>query len=69
MGNFLVFLGLLIVVLGLLMIYAPGLLNWIGKLPGDIRWQGERGGVFFPITSMIIVSVVVTIIINLIGKL
>jgi hypothetical protein len=34
-------------------------------LPGDIRIESERGKVFIPLTSMLIVSVVVTLLINL----
>lgn len=68
MGKLLILIGIVIVVIGLVLVYAPGLLNWFGKLPGDIRWQNEKGGVFFPITSMIIVSVVLTLIMNLLGR-
>lgn len=68
MGKLLILIGVVIVVIGLVLVYAPGLLNWFGKLPGDIRWQNEKGGVCFPITSMIIVSVVLTLIMNLLGR-
>lgn len=68
MGKFLILLGVIIAVIGMILVYAPGLLSWFGKLPGDLRWQNEKGGVFFPITSMIIVSVVLTVIMNLIGR-
>ena len=44
---------------------APGLFSWFGKLPGDIRVDSERGRVFIPITSMIVVSVVLTLLLNL----
>ncbi len=44
---------------------APGLLNWFGKLPGDIRIESERSRTFIPITSMIVLSVVLTILVNL----
>ena len=43
--------------------------SWFGKLPGDIRIQGEKGGVFIPLTSMIIVSVVLTIVVNFLRRL
>jgi len=46
-------------------LYAPGLLSWFGHLPGDIRREGEGGSFYFPITSMIIISIVLTLIINL----
>lgn len=37
---------------------APGLLSWFGKLPGDIRIESERSRTFIPLTSMIILSMV-----------
>ncbi len=39
-----------------------------GKLPGDIAWQGKNVKVFVPITSMIVVSVVLTLLLNLFAK-
>jgi hypothetical protein len=36
-----------------------------GRLPGDIAIEGERGGFYFPIVSMIIVSLILTIVFNL----
>jgi hypothetical protein len=41
----------------------------LGRLPGDIRIEGENGSFYFPITSSILVSVVLTIVVNLIGRL
>jgi len=38
----------------------------LGKLPGDIRIEGENGSFYFPLTSSILVSVVLTILLNLI---
>ncbi len=37
-----------------------------GRLPGDISVQGQNGGVFFPIVSCIVLSVVVTVVLNLV---
>lgn len=64
-GNTLITLGIAVVAVGLALKYAPWLVNWFGKLPGDIRIQNEHSFVFIPLTSMIIVSVVITLIINL----
>lgn len=61
----LVTLGAVIVLIGLILKYAPWLLNWFGKLPGDIRIQSQNSFVFIPITSMIIVSLLATLIVNL----
>jgi len=38
----------------------------LGRLPGDIRIEGENGSFYFPVTSSILVSVVLTILLNLI---
>ncbi len=41
----------------------------LGRLPGDIRIEGENGSFYFPITSSILVSVVLTILLNVISRL
>ncbi len=65
MGRILVIVGVILVALGLVLQYAPWLLNWFGRLPGDIRIEGERGRVFIPITSMLLLSIVLTLLLNL----
>lgn len=65
MAKILIIIGLLVTLIGLLLFVAPGLFSWFGHLPGDIRREGEHGSVFIPITSMIVISVIVSIIINL----
>ena len=62
-------LGAGALVLGALIRFFPGLFSWFGNLPGDIRIEGETSSVFIPITSMILVSVVLTIAVNLIGAI
>ena len=64
-GKILVFFGLILVITGLAVTYAPWLVNWFGKLPGDIYIKGEKSTVFIPITSMIIISVVLSVIVNI----
>ncbi len=68
-GTLLMLIGSGIVVLGALVRFAPGLFSWFGNLPGDIRAEGESSSVFIPITSMIVVSVIATIIVNLVGSI
>ena len=41
----------------------------LGRLPGDIRIEGENGSFYFPVVSSIVVSVVLTIVLNVILKL
>lgn len=57
--------GAVLVVIGLVLHYAPGLLNWFGRLPGDIRIESERGGFYFPVTSLVIVSIVLSLLFGL----
>ena len=68
MGKWIIVAGLVIVAVGLLVQYAPWAVSWFGKLPGDIRIEGEKGRVFIPITSMIIVSVLLSVIISLLRR-
>ena len=65
MAKWLIGAGLALLLLGVILHFAPGLLNWFGKLPGDIRIESARSRTFIPITSMIILSVVITVLLNL----
>ncbi|MGZ5601356.1 MAG: DUF2905 domain-containing protein [Methylobacter sp.] len=65
LGKLLAAIGVVLVVIGLAVSYAPWLVNWFGKLPGDIRIENEQRFIFIPITSMLIVSVILTLIVNL----
>ena len=64
-GKLLLIIGLVIALIGLILTFAPGLLGWFGHQPGDIRIERGNSRIFIPITSMIIVSVLLTLIINL----
>jgi hypothetical protein len=57
--------GLAIALLGLILKYAPWLIAWFGKLPGDINIKNEHSRIFIPITSMIVLSALLTLIANL----
>jgi hypothetical protein len=64
-GKLLIISGIVLLVLGVIVNYAPWLINWFGKLPGDIRIEDEHKMVFIPITSMIVISIILTIVVNL----
>lgn len=65
-GTLLIAAGIALVLIGLL--WRAGLLSWFGHLPGDIRSGGERTSVYLPITSMLIVSVLGSIALNVIAR-
>ncbi len=64
-GKLFIYAGIALLVLGLIIRYAPWLVNWFGKLPGDIKIEKENSFIFIPITSMVVVSLLITLIINL----
>ncbi len=65
-GKSLVIFGVVIIALGLALWFGPKL-PFIGKLPGDIYVENKSGNVsfYFPIVTCIIISVVLTILLNL----
>ena len=68
MGRWLILGGLALVVAGVVIQWAPWLINWFGRLPGDIRIEGERTKVLIPLTSMLLISVALTLLINLVRR-
>lgn len=67
-GKWIIVLGVVICIIGIIIYFFYSKLNWLGKLPGDIRIEKENVRFYFPIVTMIIVSIVLTIIINLLKK-
>jgi hypothetical protein len=67
MGRFLIAAGLLVAVIGLLLVVAPHVpgLDRLGRLPGDIFVQRGNTTIFFPVVTSIVLSVALTIILNL----
>jgi hypothetical protein len=66
-GRFLVAVGLVLAAIGLLLLIAPQVpgLDRLGRLPGDIFIQRGNTTIFFPIVTSILVSVALTVILNL----
>lgn len=69
LGKILITAGIILIIAGLIVYFAGDKLNWIGRLPGDIRVEKEHVRFYFPITTMIILSVVLSLLIWLIRKL
>ncbi len=66
LGRLLILVGAALLAAGLLLATFGGKLGWLGRLPGDIRLGGS---VYIPITSCIVVSLVVTLVLNLLVRL
>lgn len=68
-GKFIIIAGLILVVLGTLVYFLGDKLQWLGRLPGDIRVEKENFKFFFPITTMIILSGLLNLIIFVVRKI
>ncbi|HEY7463151.1 MAG TPA: DUF2905 domain-containing protein [Candidatus Limnocylindria bacterium] len=61
-GRVLLLIGVVLVVVGGLA--ALGVKLPFGRLPGDIAIEGERGGIYIPLGTMLVISLVLTILAN-----
>jgi hypothetical protein len=66
-GRSLVVIGVFITILGAIMLLTPRV-PWLGRLPGDIVIRGENAIIYIPITTMLIASVVLSVVLNVIGR-
>jgi cytochrome c biogenesis protein ResB len=66
-GNIIILIGLIIIVLGILIRFTP-LAKYIGKLPGDIRVEKENFRFYFPITTLILLSIIINLLIRIFKK-
>lgn len=67
-GRLLIGLGIVIVIVGVVFLLA-GRIPWLGRLPGDILIERENFKVFIPIGTMLLVSLILTIIVNIIARI
>jgi hypothetical protein len=64
-GKLIFAIGILICLIGVVWYFAGDKLQFLGKLPGDIRVEKENFKFYFPLTTMILVSVLVNVIVRL----
>ena len=67
-GKWIIAIGLFVVIVGVVVYFFHDKLHWIGRLPGDIRIERENFKFYFPIATMIIFSLLLTLIIQLIKR-
>ena len=60
--------GLLLVLAGVVMLVLGKLGIHLGQLPGDINVEGERSSFHFPVVTCIVVSIVLTVLLNLVAR-
>jgi hypothetical protein len=68
-GKYILVVGLIIVFIGIIIYFFHDYFRWIGRLPGDIRIEKNNFRFYFPLATMIVLSLVLTILINIFKKL
>lgn len=68
MGRLLISAGILLVIVGLVIVLGDRLGIHLGRLPGDIRIEGRRGGFYFPIVTCLLISAVLSIVAGLFSR-
>jgi hypothetical protein len=68
LGKLLLMLGGVIILIGAVLVFAGCFNLPLGRLPGDITYRGKNSSFYFPLTTCIIVSVVLSLVLWLIGK-
>ncbi len=68
-AKLLIITGAVLLFGGLLWYFFGNKLSWLGNLPGDIRIEGENFRFYFPITTMILLSLLFSLLLYLIRRL
>ena len=68
LGKLLVFVGILLAVIGVVLIFAGRAHLPLGRLPGDFTWRGKHSAVYFPLATSILLSIVLTLLFWIIGR-
>jgi H+/Cl- antiporter ClcA len=69
LGKYIIIIGIIVVIVGLILYFFGNRLSWLGHLPGDIRVEKENFRFYFPVTTMILLSLVISLILWIIRKL
>jgi hypothetical protein len=67
LGKLLIFLGAILIIAGAVMVLA-GKVPWLGKLPGDVYIERPNFTFFFPLTTSILISVILSLVLYFISR-
>ena len=68
MAKILIGIGIVLVIIGIIWLLFPSVFSWIGNMPGDIKLTSGNTRVYFPVVTMIMISVVATILLNIFNR-
>jgi hypothetical protein len=63
-GKYLMIIGGAILIIGVVIYFFGGSLRWLGRLPGDIRIEKENSRFYFPITTLILLNVLIFLLVR-----
>lgn len=67
-GRTLIFMGVVIIIIGIVLLFSDRLPFNLGKLPGDISFKKENFSFYFPITTSIIISIILSLLFYLFSR-
>ncbi|MDT8306353.1 MAG: DUF2905 domain-containing protein [Anaerolineae bacterium] len=68
-ARILIIIGFTLVVAGGVILLAARYLPWLGDLPGDIRYEQENFKFYFPLATMLLLSIVATVVLNIVLRI
>ena len=69
MGKLIILVGVILVIIGVIISFVGNRFGWFGNLPGDLKIEKENVRIYFPVTTMIIVSIILSFLIWLFKKI
>ena len=67
LGRLLILAGLVLAAVGVVLVFA-GRVPFLGRLPGDIVIQRDSWTLYFPLVTMLLLSLVLTLVLNLLAR-
>lgn len=67
-GKSLIFMGIVIIIVGIILLFSDRLPFNLGKLPGDIFYKKDNFSFYFPITTAILISIILSLLFYLFGR-
>lgn len=68
-ARLLIIIGLVITFAGVLILIAIRFFPWLGNLPGDLRIEGENYRIYIPLATMLLISILASILLNIVIRI
>lgn len=69
LGRLLIYAGVFVAILGVCVLAAEKSGLPLGRLPGDFSWHGKRSAVYFPFTTCLLLSAILSFLLYLLSRL